>query len=193
MTTRSVEWRLSAHCTPSARAAHSPVGRWVLGLSKVGVRPLIRELVEAPDPILGVVEDRMIEAAKRSGEVLLNARPGGGRPGWSYWTGKKRDPESVAKSAAKLRGRKNGPPSEATRQKLSLAQKGKRRGPHGRRPCQDIIDRWQVAGSSARRRIDLDIAEIVRRREAGESFRAIGRALGADHHLIGRRYKEAIS
>lgn len=38
---------------------------------------------------------------------------------------------------------------------------------------------------------DLDDAEIVRRRESGESFRGIGRDLGHHHDVISNHYRRA--
>lgn len=39
---------------------------------------------------------------------------------------------------------------------------------------------------------NLDDAEIVRRRATGESFRSIGRAMGAAHNVISNHYRRAL-
>lgn len=45
---------------------------------------------------------------------------------------------------------------------------------------------------SARYRGELDDSEIVRRYDAGESFRSIGRAMGAAHNVISNHYRRAL-
>jgi hypothetical protein len=45
--------------------------------------------------------------------------------------------------------------------------------------------------NSGRWRRDLLDAEIVRRHDAGESFRAIGRSLGAAHNVVAHHYRLA--
>jgi hypothetical protein len=46
---------------------------------------------------------------------------------------------------------------------------------------------------SARYRSDLDDEEIMRRVQSGESYRQIGRAMGAAHNVIANHYRRATS
>lgn len=45
--------------------------------------------------------------------------------------------------------------------------------------------------ASPRYRHDLDDTEIVRRRDAGESFRSIGRDLGVSHNVVANHYRRS--
>lgn len=46
--------------------------------------------------------------------------------------------------------------------------------------------------NSGRYRREIDDAEIVRRRDAGESFRSIGLDMGARHNVIANHYRRAL-
>lgn len=52
------------------------------------------------------------------------------------------------------------------------------------------LDNW--GPSSGKWRHDLDSDEIVRRHDSGESFRSIGRDLGAAHNVISNHYRRAL-
>lgn len=60
------------------------------------------------------------------------------------------------------------------------------------RECGRIANRSRSKGIRPRQH-DLNVEEIIRRKNAGESFRAIGRSLGVDHHVISRRYRGFVS
>ena len=74
--------RLAGHCWEAKREKHHRA-RWIIGLLKLGLKPLLEVLEEVPDEQADDVERFWISSLLTAGARLVNTDAGGGNVPWS--------------------------------------------------------------------------------------------------------------
>lgn len=134
-TTVSLERRLSGHIGSQNLALSRHSSRWIKGLQKLGLRPVIRELAVAfTSEELGRLEQEHIRRARECGSKLTNHTDGGTGPkGWKHTKAWKRYMSDKMKGRctntdehmSRLAEQKRGiPRSSEVKKKISDARRG---------------------------------------------------------------------
>lgn len=125
--TTNLNERLTSHLAEAKYNPRSrrPCLRWFTGLRKLGLRPILEPLEEAPVVALNTLECFWIAALRAAGAELLNVSDGGGKTG-------PHSQETRQKISAKAQGRTV---SVETRTKLRVASTGTIKTPETLEKC----------------------------------------------------------